>query len=94
LIPTGQAFRLMNTYHITTFRTGPFQFLVMNKFSNPKTVYHIKIFNHAHPIPGSVTLIQILQPGAGVSVTRFRTIPGIASGKLFTVSDDTFGAIF
>jgi hypothetical protein len=52
-------------------------------------MYQIKIFNHAHSIFGSVTLIQVFQPCAWITAAFFGTIIQIAFGQFFTVADDT-----
>jgi hypothetical protein len=79
----------MNTNHFTAFGANPSQFFIPNEISDPSFIYHIKIINHAHTIPGSVSLVQLFQPGTGKTVTAIGTILGFTLGDLFAVSDFT-----
>jgi hypothetical protein len=84
----------MNTNHFTALGTNPFLFFIMDKMSDPKFIYHIEIVDHTHAIPGSVPLIQLLQPGAGIAITAFRTILGFTASDMITVSYFTRRATF
>ena len=84
----------MNTDHLTTYGTNPFKLLILNEISDPNFIYHFEIINHAHSILGSVSLIQLFQPGAGETVTAFGTILGFSFGELFAVSNFTCIAVF
>ncbi|MDJ0915090.1 MAG: hypothetical protein QNI95_16070 [Desulfobacterales bacterium] len=79
----------MNTNHFTTFRTNPFQFFILNEFSDPNFIYHFEIIDHAHFILVSVALIQCIQSGAGETITIIGTLLGFVFSDLFTVSDFT-----
>ena len=83
----------MNTDNFTTFGTNPFLFFIPNEMSDPKFIYHFEIIDHAHSIFGSVSLIQLFQPGTGETITTIGTVLGFAFGDLFTVSDFTGGAV-
>jgi hypothetical protein len=84
----------MDTNYPTTFRANPFHFLIPNETPDPNFIYHFEIFDHAHSILCSVSLIQLFQPGAGETITTIETIFGFAFGGLFAVSDFTCSAVF
>lgn len=77
----------MNTNHFTTFGTNPFCFFIPNEMSNPKFIYHFEIFDHAHSILYSISLIQLFQPGAGKTTTTIGTILDFVFGNLFAISN-------
>jgi hypothetical protein len=62
--------------------------------SDPRFTYHFEIIDHAHFIPGFVSIIQLFHPGAGKPITTIRTILVSAFGDLFTVSDFTSSTAF
>jgi hypothetical protein len=84
----------MNTNKFPTFGTNPFLFFIPNEMSDPSFTYHFEIIDHAHSIPGSVSIIQLFHPGAGKTITTIRTILVSAFGDLFTVSDFTSSTAF
>ena len=53
----------------------------------------LQIFEHAHVILGSVTLVEPLQPGAGI-FRAFIAEARFIRGNLIAVSDDAFAAVF
>ena len=92
--PAKKACRFMNTNHFATFWTSPFQCFILNEISDPNFIYHFEIINHTQSILGSVSLIQLLQPGAGETITAIWTIPGFAFSDLFAVSDFACSTVF
>jgi hypothetical protein len=93
-ISTKKACWFMNTNHFTTFGTKPFKLFFLNKIFDPNFIYHFKVINHAHSILGSVSFIQLFQPGAGETITTIGTIFVFVFGELFTVSDYTCSTVF
>ena len=93
-IPTGKAYRPMNTNHITTFRAKPFLFFIPGEMSNPKFINHFEIVDHAHSILLSVALIQLFQPGTWKTTTTIGTILAFAICDLFAISNSTSIAVF
>jgi hypothetical protein len=69
--------------------TNPFLLFIPDKRSDPNFTYRFEIIDHAHSILGSVSLIQLFQPGAGKTITIIGTILGFAFADLFTISDST-----
>ncbi|MFH2065783.1 MAG: hypothetical protein ABIK15_11355 [Pseudomonadota bacterium] len=84
----------MNTNYFPTFGTNPFLIFITNEMFDSGFLYQFEVIDHAHSILGSVSLIQLFQPGAGKPITTIRTILGFAVGDLFTVSDSTCGSAF
>jgi hypothetical protein len=82
----GKALRLVNTNYIAAGGTGPPFFFVVYEKSYAELLYFIKIVNHAHTIPGSVTLIQVIQPAARKTVT-VETVADFALHHLLAVLD-------
>lgn len=91
---TRQAYWLMHTNHFTTFRTNPFYLFISSELPDSNLVDHFEIFDHAHSIFGSVSLIQLPQPGARESVTVIRAKSCFSFGYLFAVSDFACGTVF
>jgi len=84
----------MNTNYFPTFGTNPFLVFITNEMSDPGFIYQFEVIDHAHSILGSVSLIQLFQPGAGETITTIRTVLGFAVGDLFTISDSTYGSAY
>jgi hypothetical protein len=61
--------------------------------SYAERLYVHKIINHTHSIPGSITLIQVIQPVAGKPVTT-EAVPGVPLTYLITVLDSARDAGF
>ena len=93
-IPTRKACWFMNTNHFTTFGTNPFKFFILNEISDPNCIYHFEIIDHTHSILGSVSPIQLFQPGAGKTITTIGTILVFALVEFFAVSDFTCSTVF
>ena len=53
----------------------------------PNFIYHFEIIDHAHLILGSISLIKLLQPGAGKIITTIGTILIFTLDDLLAVSD-------
>lgn len=59
----------MNTECLTAFRAAPPFFFAFDEMPYAKFSDVLQIFNHAHAIPGSVALIQVVQSGAREAIT-------------------------
>ena len=92
-ISTRKACRLVNANHFTAFGANPFLFFIPNEISDSDFIYHFEISDHAHSVLGSVSLIQLFQPGAGKTLTCTRAILDVAFGDLLAVSDFTCSAV-
>lgn len=66
--------RLVNAEYLTAFRASPFFSFVSNELPDAELFDVLKIFDHAHAILGSISLIQIVQPGTGEAVTTVAVI--------------------
>jgi len=84
----------MNTNNFTAFRTNPFLFFIPNEMSNTKFIYHFEIFDHAHSILGSVTLIQLFQPGTGKTITTIGAILDFVFGNNFALFNPASVTVF
>ena len=83
-----KALRLMNTNDPAALGAGPSFLFVFNEKSYAEFPYANEIVNHAHPILGSIALIQVIQPVARKAVTT-EAVPGFSLTYLLTVLDST-----
>ncbi|MFA6373540.1 MAG: hypothetical protein WCW68_13020 [Methanothrix sp.] len=60
----------MNTEYLTAFRTSPPFFFVSDEMPYAEFSNILEIPDHAHVIPGSIPLIQMVQPDARKIVTK------------------------
>jgi hypothetical protein len=83
----------MNTEHFTAI--GAFPFLFFGSYELPYTEFSdvLEVFDHAHAIPGSIPLIEMVQPFAGEAVTT-RTVFDSGFHHLLAVLDPTCYAGF
>jgi len=79
----------MYTNGTATVSTSPFDFLIRNKFINAQIFNLFQVFDHAHCVSGSVSLIQLLHPRAR-ELTAFVTEFRFAGLYLFTVFNPAF----
>jgi hypothetical protein len=56
---------LVNANSAAAKRASPSNFFVLNEFFYPKLPNIFKILDHAHPIFGSIPLVQMFKPVAG-----------------------------
>ena len=77
----------MNADHFTTLGADPFLFFIANEMSDPKFIDHFEIVDHAHSIVCSVSLVQMLQPIAGKTITTTEAIRSLSLRDLFAVLD-------
>jgi hypothetical protein len=76
----------MDADQLAASGTGPFFLFTPDKASYARSLDVLEILDHAHAIFGSITLVQIAQPGAGESVTR-KTVTGSSLCPLHTGLD-------
>jgi hypothetical protein len=81
----------MHTEYFTTFWASPPFFFISNEMPYAEFSNFLKIFDHAHAIFGSITLIQMLQPIAGKAVTC-EAVPDLGVYHLLAVLDSAFDA--
>ena len=60
----------MNTDCIPAPRTFPALLFIYQENFNPVPPNAFKVFEHAHPVPGPVALVQMFQAGAGEAVAN------------------------
>ncbi len=65
----------MNTNDLAAFGTGPSLSFSANKIPYAELLDLLKIVHHTHAVLGSITTVQMAQPGAGVAFTS-EAIPG------------------
>jgi hypothetical protein len=90
---TIKALRLMNTEHFTAFQASPLFFFISNEMPYAEFSNFLKIFNHAHAVLSSITLIQMLQSVARKAVTS-KAVPNLGVYHLLAVIDSTCYAGF
>jgi hypothetical protein len=56
---------MVNTEQLAAFRAAPSFFFVSDELPYAEFPDGLEIANHAHAIPGSIALIQMVQPGTG-----------------------------
>jgi len=76
----------MNTDHPTALWTSLSFLFVSSEMSYAELSYVLKIVNHTHAIPDSISLIQVVQPGARKAVT-IEAVLGPIFRYLLTVLD-------
>jgi len=59
----------VNAYQPAALGTAPLFLFVSNEISYTSLADKFEVVNHAHAIPGSIPLIQVIQPGAREAVT-------------------------
>jgi hypothetical protein len=79
----------MNADYGTALRTLPAGLLPRDKPFQAQIAYDSKIFNHAHAVPGPVTLVQLPQARAG-ELGTFRT-ERLGEAPFFTAQLDPAG---
>jgi len=78
--------RLVNTEYLTAFRAAPSFFFVSDEMPYAEFSNVLEIADHAHAILGSISLIQMVQPGARKAVTT-ETVLDFGVHHLLTVFD-------
>ena len=64
-----KALRLVNTQHPAAFWASPPFFFVPDELPYAEISNVLKIADHAHAVLGSISLIQMVQPVAGETIT-------------------------
>ena len=81
---TIKALWLVNTKNLTAFGASPLFFFVSNEMHYAEFLDVLKIFDHAHAVLGSISVIQTLQPGTREAITA-EAILGFRVHYLLTV---------
>jgi hypothetical protein len=84
---------LMNAEHLAAFRADPPFFFGSYEMPYAEFPNVLKVADHAHAVLGSITLIQMLQPLAGESVTS-KAVLDLGVCHLLAVLDFAFYARF
>ena len=82
----GKTSRPMNRKQPAARGAGPSFFLAPDELPYAGLAYILQVFNHAHGVLRSVTLVQVLQPGAGIAFAP-EAVPGPTLCDLLTVLD-------
>jgi hypothetical protein len=90
----GQAFWLMNANRFAAFGTNPFLLLAPHELPDPDFADRCEIVDHAHSVPGSISLVQMFQSGARKTTATFRTILDFPAGEPFAISYFTHSPVF
>jgi hypothetical protein len=83
----------VNTEQITAFRAAPPFFFVSDEMPYAEFSDVLEIADHAHAIPGSTPLIQMVQPGTGEVVTT-EAVLDFSAHDLLAVFDSAYDAGF
>ena len=83
----------MDANKLAALRTGPLVLFGSNELPDTGLPDALKIIDHAHAIPGSVPLIQMVQPGTGKAVTT-EAVPDFGVHDLLAVFDSACDAGF
>jgi hypothetical protein len=83
----------VNTGYLIAFRASPLFFFVSNEMPYAEFSNVLEIADHAHAILGSISLIQMAQPGAREAVTT-KAVLDFRVHYLLTVLDSTCDAGF
>jgi len=81
----------MNTDHLSAPGADPPFFFISDETTYPKLPDVFQIIDHAHDVFGSITLIQMLQPFAGKTVTS-EAVTDFPLRYLLTVLDSACDA--
>jgi hypothetical protein len=85
--------RIVNAEDLTAFRAAPLFFFVSDEMPYAEFSDVIEIADHAHAIPGSIPLIQMVQPGTGEALTT-EAVLDFSVHDLLTVFDSADDAGF
>lgn len=83
---TIYAFGFMDAQQPATLRTCPFVLFPVNKYSHPKTLDSREIVNHARAVLGSISRIQMDEPGAWKAVTLKTEFDAAANNAFLNVT--------
>jgi len=84
---------LVNTEYLTAFRASPPFFFVSDKMPYAEFSNALEVIDHAHAVPGSIPLIQTVQPVAREAVTA-KAVLDFGVHDLLTILDSTYDAGF
>jgi hypothetical protein len=88
-----KAFGIVNTEHLAAFRAAPSFFFVSDEMPYTEFPNVLEVADHAHAIPGSVPLIQMVQPGTGEAVAT-EAVLDFGIHDLLAVLDPAYDAGF
>jgi hypothetical protein len=83
----------VNTEDLAAFRAAPLFFFVPDELPYAEVPDVVEIADHAHAIPGSIALIQMVQHGAGKAVAA-EAVPDLGVHDLLAVFDSACDAGF
>jgi hypothetical protein len=83
----------VNTEQLAAFRAAPPFFFVSDEMPDAEFSDVLEIADHAHAIPGSIPLIQVVQPGTGETVAS-EAVPDFSIHDLLAVFDSADDAGF
>jgi hypothetical protein len=81
----------VNTEYLAAFPAAPLFFFVSDELPYSEFSDVLEIADHAHAIPGSIPLIQMIQPGTGKAVTT-EAVLDFSGRDLLTVFDTAYDA--
>ena len=75
-VSARKALRLMDTNNLTALWAHPPLHFASDETPDTDTLYCLQVVDHAHPVLGSISIVQMIQPFAGKAVT-LKAIPRI-----------------
>jgi hypothetical protein len=90
---TVKTLRFVDTEDLAAFRAAPPFLFVSDEMPDAEFPDVLEIADHAHAIPGSIALIQMVQPGTGEAVTT-EAVLDFSVHDLLTVLDSAYDAGF
>ena len=90
---TIKTLRRVNTEYLATFRAAPPFFFVSDELPYAEFSDVLEIADHAHAIPGSISLIQMVQRGAREAVAA-EAVPDLGVYDILAVFDSACDAGF
>jgi hypothetical protein len=90
---TIKTFWLVNTEYFAAFRAAPLFFFVSDEMPYAEFPDVLEIADHAHAVPGSIPLIQMIQPGTGEAVAA-EAVLDLSVRDLLAVFDSAYDAGF
>jgi hypothetical protein len=90
---TKETLRFVDTEDLAAFRAAPPFFFVPDELPDADFSDVLKIADHAHAIPGSIALVQMIQPGTGEAVAA-KAVSDLGVHELLAVFDSAYDAGF
>jgi hypothetical protein len=77
--------RLMDANQFAAFGAEPFLYFAPDETPDPDFIYRFEVIDHAHCVLCPVSLVQVFQPGAGITIAPGGAMLAFGFGKLCAV---------